>query len=194
VTSRLSYEYLNNHKAAAILLTGLPGSGKSTIANGLHERIFQAGGRSVIVDGDVLRGGLCADLGFSDACRLENLRRAGELGRVLVAQGHIVLFAMIAPLQTHRRQLAELLAPDYREVWCSASIEVCQQRDPKGLYAKARMGRLKELTGWDAPYERPEAPDLILDSGADLPAESIRQALEWLSKDGIFDSSNIRPR
>src|SRR5450830_731618 len=128
-------EARNGHRGVAILLTGLPASGKSTLAQGLQAALFEQGRHSIVLDGDALRGGLNKDLGFADSDRLENIRRAAELAALLVDNGQIVILALIAPLVELRTVLADRLGADYREVWCNATLDICERRDPKGHYA-----------------------------------------------------------
>jgi len=138
--SRAQREARNGHRGTAILLTGLPAAGKSTLAQALHAELFGRGVQSIVLDGDGLRVGLNRDLGFTDSDRLQNIRRASEVAALLVENGQIVILAMIAPLMELREVFARRLGEDYREVWCSASLTVCEQRDPKGHYARARRG------------------------------------------------------
>jgi len=178
--SRARHESRNAHAGAALLLTGLPAAGKSTLAQALHARLFERGARSLVLDGDALRGGLCRDLGFSEAERQENLRRAGEVAALLVESGVIVILALIAPLASQRALLAGRLGDDYREIWCRASLEACERRDPKGHYALARRGTLAGFTGISAPYEPPAAPDLVLDCESRPVEENVTWLLRWL--------------
>ena len=145
--SRARREQRNGHRGAAILLTGLPAAGKSTLAQALHAELFARGLQSVVLDGDGLRVRAQPELGFSDSDRQENIRRASELAALLVENGQIVILAMIAPLVELRDVFARRLGDDYREVWCSATLAVCEQRDPKGHYARARRGELMGFTG-----------------------------------------------
>jgi adenylylsulfate kinase len=184
--SRLQREARNGHRGAAILLTGLPAAGKSTLAQALHATLFGGGWHSVVLDGDSLRVGLNRDLGFSDADRQENIRRASELAALLVDNGQIVILAMIAPLAELREVFARRLGEDYREVWCSASLAVCEQRDPKGHYARARRGELAEFTGVSAPYEPPLHASLELDTGAQPVEACVDRLLTWLGECSVL--------
>ncbi|MFJ4248958.1 adenylyl-sulfate kinase [Pseudomonas sp. NPDC089741] len=183
---RTQREARNGHRGAAILLTGLPAAGKSTLAQALHAELFARGLHSVVLDGDGLRVGLNRDLGFSDADRLENIRRASELAALLVDNGQIVILAMIAPLAELREVFASRLGDDYREVWCSASLAVCEQRDPKGHYARARRGELPGFTGISAPYEPPVQASLVLDSGAQSVDACLDRLLTWLGECSVL--------
>ncbi len=179
--SRRQREARNGHRGMAVLLTGLPASGKSTLAQGLQAALFEQGRQSLVLDGDALRGGLNKDLGFADSDRLENVRRASELAALLVDNGQIVILALIAPLLELREVLAERLGADYREVWCSASLAVCEARDPKGHYARARRGELSGFTGVGSPYEPPLHASLELDTGVLTAQQCVEQLLAWLT-------------
>ena len=153
----------NGHAGAVIWLTGLSGSGKSTLAAELERALFEQGKQVCVLDGDDLRRGLCSDVGFSPADRRENIRRVGEVARLFAEAGFICIAAFISPYRSER-DLARRICPKGRflEVYLNAPLEVCERRDPKGLYARARTGELKEFTGISAPYEPPEKPDLEL--------------------------------
>jgi adenylylsulfate kinase len=179
-------EARNGHRGAAILLTGLPAAGKSTLAQALHAELFARGLQSVVLDGDGLRVGLNRDLGFSDADRQENIRRASELAALLVENGQIVILAMIAPLAELRDVFARRLGEDYREVWCSASLAVCEQRDPKGHYARARRGELAVFTGVSAPYEPPLHASLVHDTGRQPVEACLDRLLTWLGECSVL--------
>ncbi|MET0776449.1 MAG: adenylyl-sulfate kinase [Pseudomonas mandelii] len=184
--NREQRESRNGHHGAAILLTGLPAAGKSTLAQALHAELFERGVQSVVLDGDGLRVGLNRDLGFSDSDRLENIRRASELAALLVENGQIVILAMIAPLVELREVFARRLGEDYREVWCSASLAVCEQRDPKGHYARARRGDLAGFTGISAPYEPPPSASLVLDTGVQSVEACLDRLLTWLGECAVL--------
>jgi adenylylsulfate kinase len=184
--SRAQREARNGHRGAAILLTGLPAAGKSTLAQALHAELFRRGVQSLVLDGDGLRVGLNRDLGFADSDRLENIRRASELAALLVENGQIVILAMIAPLTELRDVFARRLGTDYHEVWCNASLAVCEQRDPKGHYARARRGDLPGFTGVSAPYEPPAQAALIVDSGALSVEACLDRLLTWLGESAVL--------
>ena len=184
--SRTQRETRNGHRGAAILLTGLPAAGKSTLAQALQATLFGCGRQSVVLDGDSLRTGLNRDLGFSDADRQENIRRASELAALLVDNGQVVILAMIAPLAELREVFAQRLGDDYREVWCRASLAVCEQRDPKGHYARARRGDLPGFTGISAPYEPPAQPSLVLDTGVQSVDACLDRLLTWLGECSVL--------
>ena len=185
---RQQHEARHGHRGVAILLTGLPAAGKSTLARALEARLFALGGQCLVLDGDQLRAGLNRDLGFSESQREENLRRAAEVAALLVDAGVVVAMAMIAPLARHRDLLAERLGADYREVWCRATLHSCEHRDPKGHYALARAGKLSNFTGVSAPYEPPRAPALILDCDTGSVADNVERLLQWMSSEGLLGS------
>jgi adenylylsulfate kinase len=146
-------------------ITGLPGAGKSTLAQTLSGALRQHGTPAAVLDGDELRRGLCADLGLSDADRHENIRRAGEVARLMADAGLIVICAFVSPFAADRKRVRHLFpAGRFAEVYLSTSLATCAARDPKGLYAKARAGTLSGLTGWDAPYEAPLTPEFVFDT------------------------------
>ena len=179
--TRARRETLNGHRAAAVWFTGLSGAGKSTIAHFLEEQLYREGCRSFVFDGDNVRHGLCADLGFSAADRSENIRRIAEMIRLFLDAGVISLSAFISPLRRDREAVRRLLGlRDFIEVYCRCSLEVCERRDVKGLYRRARSGEIKDFTGISAPYEEPENPDLVLDTGVDSMEECARRVLQLL--------------
>ena len=153
----------NGHTGAVVWFTGLSGSGKSTLAGLLERALFDQRKQVCVLDGDNLRRGLCADLTFSPKDRKENVRRAGEVAKLFAEAGFICIAAFISPYRSER-ELARGIAPEgkFLEVYLNAPLEVCEQRDPKGLYAKARTGAIKDFTGISAPYEPPRRPDLEL--------------------------------
>ncbi|MFJ2479374.1 adenylyl-sulfate kinase [Pseudomonas sp. NPDC087598] len=187
--SRTQSEARNGHRGAAILLTGLPAAGKSTLAQALHAQLFGLGVQSLVLDGDGLRIGLNRDLGFTDSDRLENIRRASELAALLVENGQIVILAMIAPLAELREVFAARLGGDYREVWCNAALAVCEQRDPKGHYARARRGELPGFTGVSAPYEPPLQASLVVDTGAHSVEACLDRLLTWLGECSVLPNA-----
>jgi len=151
----------NGHNSFLIFFTGLSGSGKSTIANALEERLFQKGIKTYVLDGDNVRKGLNSDLTFKPEDRSENNRRIGEVANLFVDSGIVVLAAFVAPYKKDRQLIREIVGSEnYVEVFVNASIEVCEARDVKGLYKKARAGEIKNMTGISAPYESPEKPDV----------------------------------
>ncbi len=156
---------------ATVWFTGLSGSGKTTLVRALQARLEGLGVRTAVLDGDALRGGLCADLGFDDAARAENVRRAAEVARLMNDAGLVVLCALISPREAQRERARAIVGVErFREVHVSTPLAVCEARDPKGLYARARRGEIRRFTGLDDPYEAPTTPWLALDtSRVDLP-------------------------
>jgi len=164
-------EQRNNHKGTLLWFTGLSGSGKSTIAHAVEERLYQIGCHAFVLDGDNVRHGLCADLSFSKEDREENIRRVGEMAKLFVESGVIILTAFISPFGADRERVKRLLGEqDFIEIFCYCPIEVCEQRDVKGLYKKARLGLIKDFTGISSPYEVPQEPALELNTD-ELPIE-----------------------
>jgi adenylylsulfate kinase len=158
-----------------IWFTGLSGSGKTTIAQGLHQLI-----PSYVLDGDVVRRGLNKDLGYSGKDRQENIRRVGEVAKILYEAGVTAIVAFISPFEEDRQEARKLIGDDFVEVYLSADLETCEQRDEKGLYARARSGELKEFTGIDSAYEVPTRPEIILDTSKLSIQDCIDKVMEWL--------------
>ncbi|WP_228348873.1 adenylyl-sulfate kinase [Flagellatimonas centrodinii] len=168
-------------KPCVIWLTGLSGSGKSTVANALEGELFRAGYHSYLLDGDNVRFGLNKDLGFSDADRVENIRRIGEVAKLFADAGLIVITAFISPFRADRNMVRHLLpAGEFFEVHVHAPLDVCEGRDPKGLYKKARAGEIKHFTGIDSPYEAPDSADLTLNTGELSVQDAVNQLLAFL--------------
>jgi bifunctional enzyme CysN/CysC len=178
---------LKGQKPAVLWFTGLSGAGKSTIANLVERKLAEAGRHTYSLDGDNIRHGLNKDLGFTDADRVENVRRIGEVARLMVDAGLIVTCSFISPFRSERRMVRDLMAEgEFIEVFVDAPLEVCIQRDPKGLYKKAQAGEIKNFTGFDSPYEAPEAPELRIktdETSAELAAEEV---IEQLIKHGLI--------
>jgi len=162
--TREDREGLHRHQGAVIWFTGLSGSGKSTLAGALEQALYQTGVSTYLLDGDNVRHGLCRDLGFNDTDRRENIRRVGEVARLMVDAGLVVLTAFISPHRAERRMVRDMLpAGRFIEVFVDTPLAVCEARDPKGLYKKARAGELPNFTGIDSVYEAPEQPEIHLD-------------------------------
>ena len=178
---------LNGHKSAVLWFTGLSGAGKSSVAHAVEKSLHDLGCQAFVFDGDNVRHGLCADLGFSAEDRAENIRRIGELSKLFTETGVIALTAFISPYRVDRDRVRKLVTPgDFIEIYCNCPVEVCEQRDVKGLYAKARSGAIKDFTGVSAPYEPPEAPELILDTATLSLAVCVELVLALLREKGIF--------
>jgi bifunctional enzyme CysN/CysC len=182
-------EEKNDHKAAVVWLTGLSGSGKSTIAKAVEERLFEEDVQTMMLDGDNVRHGLSGDLGFSPADRKENIRRVGEVARLFFEQGNVTLCSFVSPYQEDRDQARGLLPEDVRdrflEVHVDCPLEVCKERDTKGLYAKAERGEITNFTGVSAPYEAPEDPDIVVNTDEDDIEACVDQIVEVLDARGV---------
>lgn len=183
----------HGHRPCVVWLTGLPGAGKSTIAD-LAEKALHAEGRhTFLLDGDNVRHGLNADLGFTDADRVENVRRVAEVARLMADAGLIVLVSFISPFRAERGGVRARVAPEeFCEVHVHAPLEVAEQRDPKGLYARARRGELANFTGIDSPYEPPRNPELRIDTTARSPGEAAEAIVATLRSRGVLSSSARR--
>ena len=163
----------NGHRGGVMWFTGLSGSGKSTLAAALEGRLFEEGYNVVSLDGDNLRHGLNADLGFAPDDRAENIRRVGELAAMLTHGGMIVMTAFISPYRADRALARRAAGEGFQEIFLDPGLEICEQRDPKGLYEKARAGEIPDFTGISAPYEMPSAPEMTIDTGAVTITESV---------------------
>ncbi len=179
---------LKPHRPAALWFTGLSGSGKSTLADAVEFELHQTyRAHTYLLDGDSLRHGLNRDLGFADADRAENVRRVGEVARLFVEAGLIVLAALISPFRADRDRVRALFpAGAFFEIYVACPLEICEQRDPKALYRAARAGRLPNFTGVDAPYEPPLQPELRVDTSQLTPAEAAPVVLACLRRAGIL--------
>ncbi len=185
--NRAARSAIKNHKPAVLWLTGLSGAGKSTVASLLEHRLNVLGCHTYLIDGDNVRGGLNRDLGFTETDRVENVRRVQEVARLFADAGMIVLVSLISPYRADRTNLREKMAPgEFVEVFVDAPIEVCRQRDPKGLYAKAARGELRNFTGVDAPYEAPEDPEIHLETHREKVEALVDRAIDYLRKSGII--------
>lgn len=177
----------NGHRSTIVWFTGLSGAGKSTLAHALEERLYLAGCRTYVLDGDNVRHGLCADLGFSDEARTENIRRVGETAKLFVEAGVVVLTAFISPFRSDRQRVRALVpAGDFIEVYCACPLEVCETRDIKGLYQKARAGQIKEFTGISSPYEAPLAPELTIHTAEQSIEQSVELVMALLLEHGVI--------
>lgn len=187
LVTRDARQKLNGHRSAVVWLTGLSGSGKSTLANAVEEKLHTLGCRTFVLDGDNVRHGLCGDLGFSDSDRKENIRRIGEMTKLFAEAGVITLAAFISPFRADRRRVRQLLAPqDFVELYCHCSLAVCEDRDVKGMYRRARAGEIRDFTGISAPYEEPENAELVVDTGQ-LPLDQcVDQVVNYLHARGVL--------
>lgn len=178
---------LKQQKPAVLWFTGLSGAGKSTVAGALETRLAQLGYHTYLLDGDNVRHGLCRDLGFSEQDRRENIRRIGELSKLMADAGLIVLSAFISPHREERQLVRDLLPEnEFIEVYVNASLEVCEKRDPKGLYKKARAGEIRHFTGIDSEYQAPLTPEIDLPAGEKSVAELVELCIETMQQRGII--------
>ncbi len=187
IVSKTERAEQKQQKPCVIWFTGLSGSGKSTLANALERALFERGHHCYLLDGDNVRQGLNSDLGFSDEARVENIRRIGETAKLFVDAGLIVMTAFISPFRTERDLARNLVEDDeFIEVHVSASLDVCEERDPKGLYKKARAGEIPNFTGIGSAYEAPENPDLLIDTGSNDVTTCAEQLIDYLVKRGVI--------
>jgi len=178
----------NNHQSMVIWFTGLSGSGKSTLAHALEEKLFNLGCKTFVLDGDNVRHGLSSNLSFSKADRAENIRRISEVSQLMLEAGMIVMTAFISPFKKDRDEARDLILYDnFIEIYCKASLEVCESRDVKGLYKLARAGEIKNYTGIDSPYEAPENPKLIIDTDKESIEDSVDIILSYLKLINIIN-------
>lgn len=183
--TRARREAQNAHRGGIIWFTGLSGSGKSTLAHAVEEFLHQQGYRTFVLDGDNVRHGLCTDLGFSAKDRQENIRRIGELAKLFMEAGVIVLTAFISPYRADRDRVRSMVEKgDFIEVYCDASIEICEARDVKGIYKKARAGQIQDFTGISSPYEPPHNPELSVPTGTAELAFCVKQVVDEIQKRG----------
>ena len=178
---REKLERMRGHKGIVLWFTGLSGSGKSTLANALNESLHKRGLSTFILDGDNIRHGLCKDLGFSDEDREENIRRIGEVANLFMNAGIITITAFVSPFKNDREKVKNIIgAQDFIEVYCAASLNVCESRDTKGLYKKARKGEIKDFTGISSPYEPPSDPNIVVDTGSLDIKNSVQKIIDHL--------------
>jgi adenylylsulfate kinase len=185
-------EALNGHRSVMLWFTGLSGAGKSTLAHAVEEYLYQKGCRTFTFDGDNVRHGLCSDLGFSPEDRVENIRRVGEMGKLFLEAGVIALTAFISPFRSDRQKVRSLVPHgEFFEIYCHCPLEVCEERDVKGLYKRARAGEIKNFTGISSPYEEPEDPELVVDTGSLSLDESVARVIGLLQERGVIDHGEI---
>ena len=189
--TRSRREQLNQHKSAILWFTGLSGAGKSTLAHAVEESLHQKGCRTFVLDGDNVRHGLCGDLEFTDADRRENIRRVAEVAKLMLEAGIITLTAFISPFR-EERDFARRLAPDgdFIEIHCRCDLAICEERDVKGIYKRARNGEIPHFTGISSPYEAPQNPELVIDTGVKNLDECVAQVFALLECKGVIDNKN----
>jgi len=185
--TRARREAQNGHRGAILWFTGLSGAGKSTLAHAVEEELHQMGCRTFVLDGDNVRHGLCGDLGFSEKGRIENIRRVGELAKLFLEAGVIVLTAFISPFRADRERVRGMVEHgDFLEIYCNSPLDICENRDVKGLYKKAREGAILEFTGITSPYEAPLAPEVAVDTGHESLVECVHQVMELLATRAVI--------
>ena len=185
---RNKLEMMRGHKGIVLWFTGLSGSGKSTLANALNEALHIKGLSTFLLDGDNIRHGLCKDLGFSDKDREENIRRIGEVANLFMNAGIIAITAFVSPFREDRQKVRKIIGnKDFIEIYCAADLEVCERRDTKGLYKKARQGKIKDFTGISSPYEIPVNPELIVETGSKDLANSVKQIINYLETQKLLE-------
>ena len=186
--TRVRRNQSNNHQSVVLWFTGLSGSGKSTLAHVLEEKLFKKCCKTFVLDGDNVRHGLNSNLDFSDDDRKENIRRIGEVAKLMLESGLIVMTAFISPFREDRNAVRNLISnSDFIEIYCKASLETCEARDVKGLYKRARAGEIKNYTGIDSPYEAPENPELIIDTDKETLDESVSKIYSFLQSKAIIN-------
>lgn len=187
--TRQRREQQNGHRSAILWFTGLSGAGKSTLAHAVEEALHQRGCRTFVLDGDNVRHSLCKDLGFSTADRVENIRRVGEIAKLFMEAGIIVLTAFISPFRVDRERVRNMVGQgDFLEIYCDTPIEICEARDTKGLYEKARAGQIPEFTGISSPYEKPEKPELKVNTGEEELDACVQQVIDEMVRCGIISN------
>ena len=188
---RQDRQQLNGHRSAILWFTGLSGAGKSTLAHAVEERLHAMGCRTYVLDGDNVRHGLCGDLGFTAQDRSENIRRIGEVAKLMMDAGLITLTAFISPFRADRDRVRGMVAPgEFIEIHCHCPVEVCETRDVKGLYQRARTGEVKEFTGISSPYEAPLHPELTVDTATQPLHACVAQVLGYLDGRGLLPAQH----
>jgi adenylylsulfate kinase len=185
--TRADREAQNNHRSAILWFTGLSGAGKSTLAHAVEARLHKVGCRTFVIDGDNVRHSLCGDLGFSAEDRTENIRRVGEVAKLFTEAGVIALTAFISPFRADRDRVRTMVeAGDFLEIYCDADLSVCEERDVKGLYQKARAGQIPEFTGISSPYEAPDNPEIVVKTGTQTLEACVDEVMQALVQKGII--------
>lgn len=180
--TRARREEQNGHRGAILWFTGLSGAGKSTLAHAVEERLHQMGCRTFVLDGDNVRHGLCGDLGFDPQDRVENIRRIGEVARLFMEAGIIVMTAFISPYRADRAKVRSMVQPgEFVEIYCQCPVEVCEERDVKGLYKKARAGEIGQFTGISSPYEAPDNAELVVETSNHTLDDCVHQVISSLA-------------
>jgi adenylylsulfate kinase len=185
--TRKRRENQNGHHSSIVWFTGLSGSGKSTLAHAVEEELHKRGTRTFVFDGDNVRHGLCGDLGFSEQDRTENIRRVGQMAKLFIESGVVALTAFISPFQVDRRRVRMMVDhdEDFLEVFCKCPLEVCETRDVKGLYQRARKGEITDFTGISSPYEEPENAELIVKTAELSIEQSVAEVINMLEVRGV---------
>lgn len=187
LVSRAERNAHNGHKSVVLWLTGFSGAGKSTLAHAIERRLFERNCATFVLDGDNVRHGLCDDLGFSQQDREENIRRVGEMAKLFTEAGVIAITAFISPFIADRDRVRSIMpAGEFIEIYCRCPLEICEERDVKGLYAKARQGLIVDFTGISSPYEPPVNPEIIVDTGNDTLEACVDQVLDYLQQHQII--------
>jgi adenylylsulfate kinase len=177
---RADREKANGHKAACLWFTGLSGSGKSTIANIVEQALFEQGVKTFILDGDNIRKGLCSDLSFTEEDRVENLRRIGEVAKLICDAGLVAIATFISPYRRDRQWLRSILGESFIEIFVDTPLAICEQRDVKGLYQKARSGEISNFTGISSPFEAPDSPEIYINTVNQTLEQSVNLILEYV--------------
>ncbi|WP_304768852.1 adenylyl-sulfate kinase [Undibacterium sp.] len=186
--TRVRRESLNAHRGVILWFTGLSGAGKSSLSHAVEEELFNRGCRTFVLDGDNIRHGLCSDLGFSMEDRVENIRRIGAVTKLFVDAGIITLTAFISPYIADRARARSLVPQgDFLEIYCNCPLEVCEERDVKGLYRLARRGDIQNFTGISSPYQEPTDPELVVDTGSLTLDESVNRVITFMQQRGVID-------
>lgn len=187
--NQIDRELQLGHKAVILWFTGLSGAGKSTLAHAVERALFDRKCHTFVLDGDNVRHGLCSDLGFTTFDRQENIRRIGEVSNLFLQAGVITLTAFISPYRSDRNRVRTLVGENkFIEIYCNANLQICEERDVKGLYAKARSGELADFTGISSPYEPPIQPELIINTGLEPLDDCVKKIIEYLEENAVINT------